>query len=267
MSWYDGLFYQVKWGDHFSDWFAITAGVRQGGVLSPDFYCIYVDDLLDALRKIKKGCYYLNHFAAAFFYADDMAVISPSIKGLVALLRTCESYCAEWDICLNAKKSKCMYFGKRIEIQHEIILNGNTVEWTDEWPYLGVQLNSAKTFNCSVKEKVRKFYRSVNAILRIDGRSNDMVMLSLLETHCVPILTYGVEVIHVHNADERRQMRVAYNSIFRKLFGYRWSQSVTQLQDFLGRPTWEQLVEKRKISFFDRILNGQQYSLARALLF
>ena len=156
---------------------------------------------------------------------------------------------------------------KKTEIQDEIILNGNTVEWTNEWPYLGVQLNSAKTFNCSVKEKVRKFYRSVNAILRIDGRSNDMVMLSLLETHCVPILTYGVEVIHVHNADERRQMRVAYNSIYCKLFGYRCSQSVTQLQNFLGRPTWEQLVEKRKISFFNRILNCQQYSLARALLF
>ena len=121
-------------------------------------------------------------------------------------------------------------------------------------------------FNCSVKEKVRKFYRSTNAILRIDGYSNDMVMLSLLETHCVPMLTYGIEMIHVQNADERRQMRVAYNSIFRKLFGYRWSQSVTQLQSFLGRPTWEQLVEKRKCGFYQRILNGQQNSLARALL-
>ena len=141
------------------------------------------------------------------------------------------------------------------------------MEWTNDWPYLGVKLNSAKMFNCSVDEKVRKFYRSVNAILRIDGRSNDTVMLSLLETHCVPILTYGIEVIHVQNADERRQMRVAYNSIFRKLFGYRWHQSVTKLQAFLGRPTWEELVESRKFGFYKRILNGQQHSLARALMF
>ena len=213
MSWYDGLFCQVKWGDKNSNWFVVTAGVCQGGVLSPNFYCIYVEDLLDALKRQKKGCYYLNIFAAAFIYADDMAVIAPSIKGLVSLLKTCESYCAEWDICLNAKKSRCMYFGKRINIQHNIILNGNAVEWTNKWPYLGVKLNSSKSFNCSVKEKVRKFYRSVNAILRIDGRSNDMVMLALLEAHCVPILTYGIEVIHVQNADERRQLQGAYNSI------------------------------------------------------
>ena len=120
-------------------------------------------------------------------------------------------------------------------------------------------------FNCSVNEKVRKFYRSVNAILRIDGRSNDTVMLSLLETHCVPILTYGIEVIHVQNADERRQMRVAYNSIFRKLFGYRYFESVTNLQHALGRPTWEELVEKRKLGFEIRAKTCNPDSLVRTL--
>ena len=73
-------------------------------------------------------------------------------------------------------------------------------------------------------------------------------MLNLIETHCVPLLTYAIEVIHVTNRDERRQLRVAYNSVFRKIFGYRWSQSVSALQSFLGRPTWEQIVERRQNS-------------------
>ena len=91
ISWYDGLFCQVKWGESFSAWFSITAGVRQGGVLSPDFYCIYVDELLAKLKRIGKGCHYLGQFAAALFYADDMSVFSPSIKGLDCLLRVFES--------------------------------------------------------------------------------------------------------------------------------------------------------------------------------
>ena len=49
ISWYIGLECRVRWEDHYSDWFAVTAGVRQGGVLSPNFYCIYVDDLIDML--------------------------------------------------------------------------------------------------------------------------------------------------------------------------------------------------------------------------
>ena len=83
ISWYKDLSCRVKWGECFSEWFSVTAGVRQGGVLSPDLYklyCIYVDEFLMKLKKLNKGCYYLNRFAAAFFYADDMCVLSPESK-------------------------------------------------------------------------------------------------------------------------------------------------------------------------------------------
>ena len=138
-------------------------------------------------------------------------------------------------------------------ISYNVILNDNKVDWAEEWKYLGLTLKSSKTFGCSVTDRVRKFYRCANAILRIDGYSNEMVMLHLLETHCVPILSYAVEVIKVCDRDERRQLRVAYNSIFRKLFDYRRSESVTRLQSFLNRPTWEELIERRRNSFVKRI--------------
>ena len=78
-------------------------------------------------------------------------------------------------------------------------------------------------------------------------------MLQLLETHCLSILTYAIDVIHVVNRDERRRLRVAYNSLFRKLFDYRPWESVTDLQHALLRPTWEELVEKRRNKFHERI--------------
>ena len=106
MVWHDGLECRVKWIDYYSDWFPITAGVRQGGVLSPDLDCLYVDDLINILKKLGTGCYIRSVFAAALFYADDMAVLSPSIKGLQGLLDVCASYCLEWDIKLNAKKNQ-----------------------------------------------------------------------------------------------------------------------------------------------------------------
>ena len=264
--WYSNLSCRVKWGTHFSDWFSITAGVRQGGVLSPDFYCIYVDDLILKLRSLNKGCYVAEAFAAAIFYADDMALLSPSISGLQTLLNECGNYCLEWDIRLNAKKSRCLLFGKNIDVNHPLTLNGSAIEWADKWLYLGVTLKSGSTFGCCVTEKIKKFYRCVNSILRIEGRSNDTVMLRLLECHCIPLLTYGVEVIHVSNRDERRQMRVAYNSVFRKIFGYRWSESVTALQHFLGRPTWEELVDTKRHIFRNKLLTGGVYGLARSLV-
>ena len=126
------------------------------------------------------------------------------------------------------------------------------LDWVDQWSYLGIVLKSNIFFDCNVEERTKKFYKCLNAILRVEGRSNDLVMLQLLETHCVPILTYAVEVLHISDVTSRRQLRVAYNSIFRKIFGYRRYESVTILQGFLSRPTWEQLCEKRRHNFNKR---------------
>ena len=97
--------------------------------------------------------------------------------------------------------------------------------------------------------RLKSFYKCLNAILRIEGHSNELVMLRLLESHCLPILTYAIEIVHVIDNELRRKLRVAYNAIFRKIFHYRYSESVRELQMSLGRPTWEDLVEKRKNKF------------------
>ena len=98
-------------------------------------------------------------------------------------------------------------------------MNGSQITFESEWKYLGVVLRSGTRFGCSIVERVKSFYKSLNSILRVEGRSNDMVMLRLIEAHCIPILCYAIEMTDVANRDERRSLRVAYNAVFRKLFG------------------------------------------------
>ena len=145
-----------------------------------------------------------------------------------------------------------MFFGKPATLPL-LQLDGKDIDWVDSWLYLGVKIRSHKSFNCCIDDKVKAFYRSANAILRIEGRSNEMVMLQLLESHCLSILTYAIDVIHVADVDERRRLRVAYNSIFRQIFDYRKRESVTELQHALKRPTWEELVDKRRTKFHETI--------------
>ena len=64
--------------------------------------------------------------------------------------------------------------------------------------------------------------------------------------------TQSIDVIEVANRDERTKLRVAYNSMFRKVFNYRVWESVTELQHALHRPTWEELVTKRRDKFLER---------------
>ena len=158
-----------------------------------------------------------------------------------------------------------MYFGKHTTINYNPSLDGAEIQWVDEWKYLGVILKSGIRFGCSVAERVKSFYRSLNSILRIEGRSDDMVLLRLIEAHCVPILSYAIEVTHIANRDESRSLRVAYNAIFRRIFGYRIFESVQNLQNSLKRKTWEELVESRQNGFLRRLQASEHGTLVHQL--
>ena len=253
MNWYQNLVCRVRWDCEYSTWFHVKAGVRQGGVLSPSFYCMYVDELVDILRSLKIGCHIKRVFMAALLYADDMALLAPSLKGLQQLLNACSEFCNDWDICLNAKKSKLLYFGKSCNNLYQPKLNNSPLDWVDTWNYLGLKLVSGKKFGSTAADRIKKYYKCANAIFRIEGRSDDLTMLRLIEAHCVPILTYAIEVAELNDRNERSKIRAAYNSVFRRIFGYRTYESVTDLQLALARPTWEMLLEERKSGFYRRL--------------
>ena len=77
----------------------------------------------------------------------------------------------------KSPQKRNMVFGKHAEINFKPTLNGSEIEWVKEWKYLGVILGSRARYGCSVSDRVKSFYRSLNSILRVEGRPADMVLL------------------------------------------------------------------------------------------
>ena len=148
--------------------------------------------------------------------------------------------------------------------QGETQLGRNRMGW--QMDLLGVTLLSGRNFGCFVRETIAKFYCAANSILRVEGRSDDIVMLRLMEAHCVPILTHATEMIHIVEPQQQNKLRVAYNAVFRKIFNYSWRESVTNLQHALGRPTWEEMVKKRTDMFLLKCKSFPRDSLIRSLI-
>ena len=96
---------RVKWDNVHSPYFNVTMGVKQGGVLSPLLFSIYIDGLISDLRKCTFGCYMGPNYAGALCYADDIAVMSPSRTGLSRMLNICADFAAKNNLSFNAAKS------------------------------------------------------------------------------------------------------------------------------------------------------------------
>jgi len=64
----------------------VFCGVRQGGVLSPILFNLYVDDLLKEIENSQLGCQFLGMNIRCIMYADDILLLSASVDGLQHLL-------------------------------------------------------------------------------------------------------------------------------------------------------------------------------------
>jgi len=100
-----------------SDYFLAVNGVKQGGVLSPVLFCLYVDGLLVKLSMAGIGCFVGSNFFEALAYADDIVllapnftftsekiVLAPKASPLRKMLAICDSYASEFHIVFNAIK-------------------------------------------------------------------------------------------------------------------------------------------------------------------
>ena len=93
----------MSWNKHRS--FGCLNGIKQGGVLSPNLFTVYIDELLMKLRSSGCGCYIDDTFVGALGYADDITRMSPSIRGLKQMVDICESFAMEYVIKFNEKKA------------------------------------------------------------------------------------------------------------------------------------------------------------------
>ena len=84
--WYASQTMYVRWSGILSHGFHVTNGVRQGGILSPYLFNVYMDDLSIALSACCTGCCVSNTIINHFMYADDLVIFSPSSVGLRALI-------------------------------------------------------------------------------------------------------------------------------------------------------------------------------------
>ena len=99
--WFDVCRTCVRWGNAVSRFISFECGVRQGRVLSPYLFAIFIDDIIQDITKSELGCKFKQMNVGIFIYADDIILLAPSIESLQNMLWICEKELAWLDMSLN----------------------------------------------------------------------------------------------------------------------------------------------------------------------
>ena len=191
--------------------FTVSNGVRQGGVLSPYLFNLYMDGLSEMLNTCRTGCYSgvskVNHL----MYADDLVLLSPCKIGLSRLLRCCDDYAVSHDIVYNGSKS-CVLIcspNKTVSTDPVFRIQNNLIVRKPKAKYLGHIISEDMSDDADVFRQVKCLYIRGNIISRTFANCSIYVKLVVFKTYCSCLYTsqlWGTCLSRTIN-----RLKVAYN--------------------------------------------------------
>jgi len=178
----------VRWQSVTTNSFNCSNGIKQGGVLSPILFCVYMDEILKRLKDNGVGCCMGDLFAGALCYADDLCLLAPSRSAAQQMLSLCEQFSQEFNVKFNSKKSKLIVFkpscmhGSNIQFV-PLSLSGNNIEITEHEMHLGnvVGKNSCEK---NVDRAVQDLMYRTNLLMSRFGYCSFSIRLKLFYSYC-----------------------------------------------------------------------------------
>ena len=250
--WFSAQSLRVGWGGSLSCCFTMKNGIRQGSILSPYFFNVYVDDLNYCLNDCRVGCHLGDKPMNNLSYADDLVLVAPSASALNDLLHICDTFASGHHIIFSASKSVCMrILPSRIKIGNcpSIYLGRDKLEFVDEFNYLGHSITSDFSDDTDILKEMRKLCYRGNCLIRKFKFCNNDVKCTLFKSFCYSL--YCSSLWNNYKKSTLQRLKVNYNNILRRLIGVPTYSSASFLFATLG------------VRSFDELLRADQYSLMK----
>ena len=222
----------VRVGSELSEWFSVKVGLRQGCVMSPWLFNLYIDGVVREVnaRVLGRGLKLTDSNENEWemnqlLFADDTVVVADSEEKLCQLVSEFGRVCKRRKLKVNVGKSKVMRCRRREDdTRLNVMLDGEVLEEVDQFKYLGSIISANGGVEADVSHRVSegsKVLGAVNGVIRNRGLGMNVKKV-LYEKVIVPTVTYGSELWGMKEK-ERKKLNVFEMRCLRSMCGVsRW---------------------------------------------
>ena len=146
---------KIKVGGMLSDTFDANQGVRQGCILSPLLFNIFISDLPEIISKMENNPAKIgpDETLSCILWADDLVMISESKEGLTKMLQDLSDFSTKNGLKINQDKTKCMVCNKTgRHIRCNIKTNNMLITSVREYKYLGFLITPSGEVFSGIKD-------------------------------------------------------------------------------------------------------------------
>jgi hypothetical protein len=209
MSVYKSVFSCVRIEDRLTDFFECPVGLRQGCVLSPIIFSMFINEIADAVdRRGMHGIQFLPGLLELFIllFADDIVLLSQTAIGLQNQIHILAETCKALHLIINNEKTKVMVFRKGGYLSKNEVwkLNGNVLEVVNEYNYLGFQFTTKISMKRGVELLATKGRRACMGCIKCACRLKDIprdCFFKIFDSQVQPVLLYASEIWGLHRLD------------------------------------------------------------------
>ena len=248
----------VKVNGKCSNSFSVNIGVRQGCILSPLLFNIFLCDLAKSLSLIESPT--IGNINS-LFWADDLVMFSDSEIGLQKMLSTLEDYCKENELTVNTKKTKCMVFNKsgRLLLRN-FHLNNVQLECVRTYKYLGFVLTPSGECATGLKDlrdRAFKAFMKIKYDLGPSFNEDIPLILSLIQSLVKPILLYASDFWGCLKPPRNNPIEIFYMSMLKQVLGVQKQTTNDGVFLELGMTPLSFDAKKFSIKNWERIIRGK----------
>ena len=206
LSWFRSYFSRtqiVRFNNMVSSVQTVGSGIGQGTILGPLIFVFYINDVMNNIANLR-----IN------MYADDCLIYNIGnnwelmFPKLQEGLRSCEKWCTENSLKLNARKSKVLIIGSNykisgIDLGNRFILNDQFLQFTNLYNYLGILLDRNMTLMPLLTRLKNIITSKIYSLVKIRDLITTKCALVIYKQTILPLFDYSGFIIISCNISDR----------------------------------------------------------------